>query len=118
MEKRSATTIVPAKVFKDQLVTIADLQEFKEDLLLSLIRLLRDNAAKPPKKWLKSHEVKSLLNISHGTLFAMRVNGTIPFTKIDNIIYYDYDEINRVLIARTHQTLAGVNYPNAGRGNR
>ena len=80
MEKRSATTIIPTKVFNDQLVTIADLEEFKEDLLLSLTRLLRDNAAKPPKKWLKSHEVKSMLNISNGTLFAMRVNGTIPFT--------------------------------------
>jgi hypothetical protein len=118
MEKRSATTIVPAKAFKDQLVTIADLEEFKEDLLLSLACLLKDNAAKTPKKWLKSHEVKSLLNISHGTLFAMRVNGTIPFTKIGNIIYYDYDEINRVLIGRTHQTPAGANYPNAGRHPR
>jgi hypothetical protein len=118
MEKRSATTIVPEKVFKDQLVTVADLEEFKEDLLLSLTRLLRDNAAKTPKKWLKSHEVKSMLNISHGTLFAMRVNGTIPFTKIGNIIYYDYDEINKVLIDRTHQTLAGVNCPNADHRRR
>jgi hypothetical protein len=63
MEKRTGTTIVPEKVFKDQLVTVADLEEFKEDLLLSLARLFRDNAAKTPKKWLKSHEVKSLLNM-------------------------------------------------------
>jgi hypothetical protein len=118
MEKRSATTIVPEKVFKDQFVTVADLAEFKEDLLLSLARLFRDNAAKTPKKWLKSHEVKSLLNISHGTLFAMRVNGTIPFTKIGNIIYYDYDEINQVIIGRKHQTAMGPNYPNASRRNR
>jgi len=100
MAKEPTTTIIPLKVYRDQLVTQADLQAFKEDLLLSLARLIRENTLKPPKKWLKSHEVKSLLNISNGTLYSMRINGTLPYTKIGNIIYYDRGQVDAVLAGK------------------
>lgn len=54
-------------------------------------------AGHPTKKWLKSFEVRKLLNISHNTLANLRVNGTLPFTKIGGVIYYDYDDIQAML---------------------
>jgi len=100
MERASGSSFVSPRIIRDQLVTIGDLDEFKEDLLLSLARLLRDQTQKPAKKWLKSREVKALLNISGGTLYSMRVKGTLPFTKIGNIIYYDAEQINAVISGR------------------
>ena len=107
MAKELTTTIIPLKVYRDQLVTQGDLKAFKEDLLLSLARLIKENTVKQPKKWLKSHEVKSLLHISNGTLYSMRINGTLPYTKIGNIIYYDRGEVDAVLAGRKPGTDQG-----------
>jgi hypothetical protein len=41
-----------------------------------------------------------MLNISHGTIHTLRVNGTLPFTKIGNIIYYDEEDIKKMLESR------------------
>jgi helix-turn-helix protein len=49
------------------------------------------------KKWLKSYEVKKILNISTGTLQNLRSNGTLPYTKIGGLIYYDAELINKVM---------------------
>jgi hypothetical protein len=49
------------------------------------------------KKWLKSSEVRKMLNISPGTLQNLRINGTLRFTKIGSIMYYKLEDINRVL---------------------
>lgn len=109
MTNDKSSTIIPRKLYRDQLVTIADLESFKEELLLSLAALLKERAEKPPKRWLKSHEVRKLLGISDGTLQAMRVNGTLPFTKIGNLIYYDQDELNTMLAgAKARQAGGGL----------
>jgi hypothetical protein len=105
---KKSDSIIPAKLYRDQVVTVGDLAEFKEDLLLSLARLIQEGRAKPPKKWLKSAEVKSLLEISTGALHAMRANGTLPFTKIGNLIYYEQEEINRVLSGKKRHYEKGV----------
>jgi hypothetical protein len=101
-----AVTKTDAKVsptlVRNQLVTRADLDDFKKDLLIALTRLIQGATAKPHKKWLKSHEVKRLLGISSGTLCAMRANGTLPFTKIGNLIYYDSDDLTAMLSSRKH----------------
>jgi hypothetical protein len=90
------------RVFRDQLVTQADLQTFKVDLLLSIKTLIQNNNSQPVKKWLKSYEVKKLLNISPGTLQTLRSNGTLPYTRIGGMIYYDVEDINRMLLDRKH----------------
>jgi hypothetical protein len=38
-----------------------------------------------------------MLKISAGTLNNFRVNGTLPFSKIGGIIYYDSAAIHKVL---------------------
>jgi hypothetical protein len=37
------------------------------------------------------------LQISPGTLQNLRINGTLPYTKIGGIIYYDAAEIQKVM---------------------
>jgi hypothetical protein len=38
-----------------------------------------------------------MLGISPGTLQNMRINGTIPFTKMGGILFYDSGEIQKIL---------------------
>jgi hypothetical protein len=85
------------RVCRDQLVTLGDLEEFKDDLLLSIKAIIQSHAPQPVKKWLKSYEVKKILNISTGTLQNLRSNGTLPHTKIGGLIYYDAELINKVM---------------------
>jgi hypothetical protein len=62
---------------EDQLVTLADLERFREKLLTDMKILLNANLGAPAKRWLKSHQVRKLLNISGGTLQTLRDNGVI-----------------------------------------
>ncbi|RXG17126.1 hypothetical protein DSM03_1021, partial [Leeuwenhoekiella aestuarii] len=71
------------------LITTDDLYEFKLELLEDLKKLLQIQAEAKPKSYLKSSEVMEWLQISPGTLQNLRINGTIPFTKVGGIIYYD-----------------------------
>lgn len=82
------------------IITLEDLQEFRRQLIEELRQLLSQRQTTPVRKWLKSHEVRRLLTISPGTLQNLRVNGTLPFTKIGGVIYYDYDDIQKMLEQR------------------
>ncbi len=79
------------------IITTEDLQQFKHDLLREIKEILSENSGLQTKKWLKSPEVRKLLSISPGTLQNMRVNGTLPFTKIGGVIYYDFQDIQKML---------------------
>lgn len=79
------------------IVTTEDLMEFKVELLQDIKELLQDQSGHSGKKWLKSNEVKELLGISPGTLQNLRVNGTLPYTRIGGVLYYDHSEIMEVL---------------------
>jgi hypothetical protein len=80
------------------IVTVEDLQNFKKELIQEIKKLLSERSATTPvRKWLKSHEVRRLLTISPGTLQHLRVNGTLPFTKIGGVIFYDHDDVQKML---------------------
>ena len=79
------------------IVTIEDLQNFKQELLAELQKILSQRQPTTTRKWLKSHEVRRLLTLSPGTLQNLRVNGTLPFTKIGGVIFYDYDDIQKMI---------------------
>jgi hypothetical protein len=79
------------------IITPEDLQSFKKELIEEFKNLLSQRHTTPARKWLKSHEVRRLLTISPGTLQHLRVNGTLPFTKIGGVIYYDYEDIQKML---------------------
>ena len=79
------------------IITTDDLKEFKLDLLQEIKTLLNQKGEVGTKKWLKSADVMKLLKISPGTLQNLRLNGTIQYTKIGGLIYYDASEIERVM---------------------
>lgn len=82
-------------IFSHQLITKGDLVEFKNSLISELKEIVNQNPE--PKKWLKSAEVKELLQISPGTLQNLRINGTLDYTKVGSIIYYKYDDLKKLL---------------------
>lgn len=72
-----------------ELITKEDLNSFKTELLTEIRTLLKPKASNPAQKeWLKSYEVRKLLSISPGKLQNMRVNGTIVFTQIGDLMFY------------------------------
>ena len=79
-----------------EVLTKEDLNQFKTELFAEISQLL---SATPQnkQKWLKSKEVLELLTISPGTLQNLRINGTLTFTKIGGTIYYDQEDINKLL---------------------
>ena len=88
------------------IITTDDLREFKMELLDDIKQLLTRQAARKIKKYLKSSEVMDLLQVSPGTLQNLRINGTLPYTKVGGTIYYDTEEIQKVMDAyRVHHDL-------------
>ncbi|RAW01099.1 helix-turn-helix domain-containing protein [Pseudochryseolinea flava] len=85
------------RIRRDELVTIGDLELFKQELVSALKQLLNNGQGTQIKPWLRSSEVRKMLSISHGTLQTLRINGTIPFTKIGGIVFYRYDDIVELL---------------------
>ena len=79
------------------IITSEDLMEFKIELLEDIKELLKNQKSQPQKKWIKSNEVRELLDISPGTLQNLRINGTLPYTKIGGVLFYEYHEIMEVL---------------------
>ena len=78
------------------IITTEDLREFKMELLDDIKKLLNNQSGQVAKKWLKSPEVRELLGISPGTLQNLRINKTLPYTKVGGVLYYDYQEIVKV----------------------
>jgi len=79
-----------------EIITKEDLKEFKSELLSEIRQLIQPGQGQS-KKWLKSNEVRKLLNISPGTLQNLRINGTLNYTRIGSIIYYKLEDINKLL---------------------
>ncbi len=85
------------------IITSDDLREFKMELLDDIKNLLAKQGTGKLKKYLKSSEVMDLLQVSPGTLQNLRVNGTLPYTKVGGIIYYDAEELQNVMNANRVQ---------------
>jgi DNA-binding MarR family transcriptional regulator len=79
-----------------EVLTKEDLYEFRTVLLKDIAEILQ---AKPSeaKQWLKSTEVRKLLNISPGTLQTLRINKTLSYTRVGGIIYYAHQDIEKLL---------------------
>ena len=79
-----------------QVITMEDLNEFRS-LLLNDLKEIIHSKPQQAKQWLKSKEVRKLLNISPGTLQNLRINGTLTYTKVGGIMYYDNTDIEKLL---------------------
>lgn len=88
-----------------QIITIEDLNEFR-NLLLNDLKEIIQSKPQQTKQWLKSNEVRKLLNISPGTLQNLRINGTLSYTKIGGIMYYNHADIDKLLNGNKVNTLS------------
>ncbi|WP_026451459.1 helix-turn-helix domain-containing protein [Aequorivita capsosiphonis] len=79
------------------IITTDDLRDFKMELLDDIKKILNKQAFGTLKKYLKSSEVMEMLRISPGTLQNLRINGTLPYSKMGGIIYYDIEDIKKVM---------------------
>jgi hypothetical protein len=82
------------------IITKEDLIEFKEELLNELRDIISPNnkpATENGKQWLKTFEVKKMLGVSPGTLQALRLNGTIAYSKVGGLIFYSYEDILKLM---------------------
>ncbi|QOW10155.1 helix-turn-helix domain-containing protein [Kaistella flava (ex Peng et al. 2021)] len=84
-----------------EVLTKEDLQQFKIELLESIENLLQGKKTEE-KLWLRTSEVKELLNISSGTLQNLRINGTLSYSKIGGTLYYNYNDIQKLLMDFKH----------------
>jgi hypothetical protein len=80
-----------------EIITKEDLEEFRKTIISEIAELLNGKNHSTSAKWLKSYQVKNLLRISPGTLQNLRVNGSLPFTKIGGIIYYKFEDVQKLL---------------------
>lgn len=79
-----------------EVITREDLNEFRI-LLLNDLKEIFKSEPQQSRQWLKSREVRKLLNISPGTLQTLRINKTLSYTKIGGIIYYAQKDIDKIL---------------------
>ena len=79
-----------------EIITKEDLLNFRVQLLTE-IKLLLIQQPTGNRQWLKPSEVRQMLKISAATLQHLRDSGKIPYSRMGGIIYYRYDEIEKLL---------------------
>ena len=76
LENNSSATSVKNRMYREQLITMEDLNEFRILLLNDLLAIIKSKPLQQ-KQWLKSNEVRKLLNISPGTLQNLRISAEL-----------------------------------------
>ena len=84
---------------KVEFISKEDFEQFKSDIT-GMLTAFSNNTK--PKTWLRSSEVREMLGISPGTLQNMRIQGHIPFTKLGGTLFYDSNEIDKILNDNKH----------------
>ena len=79
-----------------EIITKEDLQAFRI-LLIEDINNILSQQTSTYTPWLKSIEVRKLLQISAGKLFTLRVKGILKYTLIGRIVYYRMEDIQNML---------------------
>lgn len=89
----------------DELITKKDLEQFKQELFAMLAPLTTGQTLNT-QKWLKNEDVKKILNVSGGTIQNLRVNGSLPFTKIGGLYYYKQEDLDFMLSGPEKKSLS------------
>lgn len=101
------------KVMPTQIITSDDLREFKIELLEEIrhIFLSSQSVVNPEnKRFLKSQEVMQLLNISASSLQTMRNSRILSFTRIQGTIYYDWNDIVKLMEQNKKQARTNMKF--------
>ena len=70
-----------------EIITKSDLAEFKKSLIKELSELFGSRKTKKQREWLKTYKVMALLDISKSTLHQLRINGTLAYTRIGQVVF-------------------------------
>ncbi|WP_367117484.1 helix-turn-helix domain-containing protein [uncultured Pedobacter sp.] len=80
------------------IITMEDLRQFKTELLQEMKGIIGQGTENQQNgEWLRSAQVRKMLNISPGTLQNLRINGTLPFRKVGGTMYYSSVQIEKIL---------------------
>ena len=79
-----------------EVITKEDLNEFRQELLKEVFGMINETSQKQ-QKWLKTKEVRELLQISHGTLQNLRIKGDLTFSKVGGTYYYGNEDIEKLM---------------------
>lgn len=80
-----------------EVITKADLNQLKEEMFVEMKRLLQPAGSLVAKRWIKSADVRRMLDISPGTLQNLRINGTLSYTKVGGTMFYKIEDIEQML---------------------
>lgn len=81
--------------FKAWFINLLD--EMKGEIIDEVKQIIKAKESPDLKKWVKSAQVKKMLNLSHGKLQMMRNQKTISYTRIGGTIYYNVEDIERMM---------------------
>ena len=79
----------------DELITKSELEKVKNEIIAAVSTQLATKSN--GKRWLKSSDVMEMLGLSASGLQNLRVSNVLPYSKIGGTIYYDYNEIDKIL---------------------
>ena len=79
-----------------QVITTDDLIHFKNEMLTDIKTIFEKHLPDPYRKWVKTDELKKMLKVSNGTLQNLRINGTLKYSRLGGIIFYDLDHIQKI----------------------
>lgn len=81
-----------------EVVTKADLQLFRVQLLDDFKQIIAAHMHPLTKQWLKSAEVRKMLSLSAGKLQNLRITGRLPYSRVGGICYYRSEDIEKLLV--------------------
>lgn len=70
------------------------LEDLKKHLHQVHTKFLQDQRR---RKFLKSNQVEKMLGVCAGTVQNLRINGTLPYSKVGGTVIFDEDEIVKII---------------------
>ncbi|MCX2680662.1 helix-turn-helix domain-containing protein [Galbibacter sp. EGI 63066] len=86
------------------LITAKQLNHFKQELIEEIKLLVKETRKSRESHWIRSAQVREILQISSSSLQKLRNNGSIPFTKVDGLIFYNRNHIEQLLLNNINKT--------------
>jgi len=80
----------------DELLTKKDLENFKKELF-DLLKPIATGQISTQQKWLKNKDVGKLLGISNASIANLRINGSLPFHKINGTYLYKQSDVDQMM---------------------
>lgn len=90
---------------KIDILTKEDLDELRAQLRQEMKAMYAEQAPHSHKQWLRSNEACRLLTVSPGTLRSLRRKGALPYIKIEGVVFYKYQDIQKMMSKQQIQTL-------------